>query len=77
MTLQTEPELEEPEETQKTSGLEEEDLLWWGGEGLGGESQPIRAREERERKRVEAVCLSNGTPSGDPQMKKAAWGQAC
>ena len=40
-----------------------------GGEGLGGESQPIRAREERERKRVEAVCLSNGTPSGDPQMK--------
>lgn len=50
--------------------------LWAGGGGpalvgggVGG-SASVRAREERERKRVEAVCLSNGTPSGDPQMKQ-------
>ena len=40
-----------PEETQKTSGLEEEDLLWLGVGGLRGELQWIRARDERERKK--------------------------
>lgn len=55
VTLQTEPELEEPEETQKTSGLEEEDLLWWGGRGWG-ESHSRSEPERREKERGLKLC---------------------
>lgn len=80
--LQMEPELEEPQgETENlwAGGGEGPSLV--GGGGWGGVEGTVTVdqsqRGEREKERSEAMCLFNGTPRGDPQMKKAAWGQGC
>ena len=80
--LQMEPELEEPQgdtEDLWAGGGEGPALVGvgWGGGVEGRVTVDQSQRGERERKRSEAMCLSNGTPRGDPQMKKAAWGQGC